>query len=167
MLVRLVDLYADGLPLADATVMLQREVADRVLARPGSKDYGVLAVLLGHWSELERIMSLPPGAFRPVPKVHSSVVRLRFHAANPPARNEQVFRALTRALFTRRRKTLANALLAYPPSARLRPAEALARTGLDGGRRPETLTIAELVQLADEYWGLAWGLGSDGGLTPV
>lgn len=150
-LFRLVDLYAAGLPLTDAIVMLQREVADRLLARPGSKNYGVLAVMLGHWAQTDRMLSLPPGAFRPVPRVHSSVVRLRFHPAQPPAADEQVFRSMTQAVFTRRRKTLANALLAYPPSGRIRPAEALARAGIDGRRRPETLDISELVRLADVF----------------
>jgi 16S rRNA (adenine1518-N6/adenine1519-N6)-dimethyltransferase len=150
-LFRLVDLYAEGLPVADATVMLQREVADRLLAAPGSREYGVLAVMLGRWAHVDRLLSLPPGAFRPAPKVHSSVVRLRFHPAQPPATSERVFRAMTQAVFTRRRKTLANALLAYPPTERLRPADALARAGIDGRRRPETLEIEEFVRLADVF----------------
>jgi len=150
-LFRLVDLYAAGLPITDAIVMLQREVADRLLARPGNKDYGVLAVMLGHWAKTDRMLSLPPGAFRPAPKVHSSVVRLRFHPAEPPATDEHAFRSMTQAVFTRRRKTLANALLAYPPSVRLRPAEALRRAGIEGGRRPETLEISEFVRLADVF----------------
>jgi 16S rRNA (adenine1518-N6/adenine1519-N6)-dimethyltransferase len=156
-LFKLVDLYAAGLPLSDATVMLQREVADRLLARPGSKDYGVLAVMLGHWAEVDRVLALPPGAFRPAPKVHSSVVRLRFHPAQPPAADEAVFRALTQAVFTRRRKTLTNALLAYPPSSQLRPVDALTRAGIDGRRRPETLEIAEFVRLADVFASLGRG----------
>jgi 16S rRNA (adenine1518-N6/adenine1519-N6)-dimethyltransferase len=161
-LFKLVDLFVEGLPLVDATVMLQREVADRLLAKPGSKDYGVLSVLIGHWASFERILSLPPGAFRPVPKVYSSVVRLTFHPAQPPARDELGFRRLTQALFSRRRKTLANALLAYPPSARFGPSEVLARTGIDGRRRPGTLTIPEFVRLSDVY-----GMGSDRGQTAV
>ena len=158
-LFRLVDLYAAGLPLTDATVMLQREVADRLLARPGSKEYGVLAVMLGHWAQADRMLSLPPGAFRPAPRVHSSVVRLRFHPGQPPAADEHVFRSMTQAVFTRRRKTLANALLAYPPSGRLRPDEALTRAGIDGRRRPETLEISEFVRLADVLRGKS-GAGS-------
>ncbi len=150
-LFKLVDLYVAGLPLTDAVVMLQREVADRLLAAPGRKDYGVLAVMIGHWAHVDRVLSLPPGAFRPVPRVHSSVVRLRFHPAQPPASDERIFRALTQAVFTRRRKTLLNALMAYPPSRLVQPGEVLKRTGIDGRRRPETLDIADFVRLSDVF----------------
>ncbi len=150
-LFKLVDLYAAGLRIDDAIVMLQREVADRLLASPGSKDYGVLAVMISHWAQVDRVLSLPPGAFRPVPRVHSSVVRLRFHPAWPPAADERIFRALAQAVFTQRRKTLLNALRAYPPSRLVHPADVLKRTGIDGRRRPETLDIAEFVRLSDVF----------------
>jgi len=177
-LFKLAKVHAGGAPLVDATVMLQREVADRLLAQPGTKDYGVLTVLIRHSADVERLLALPPGAFRPVPKVHSSLVRLRFHAPDPPVRDLALFRALVQAVFTRRRKTIANALLAFtgptdppatsapprhlrpswaPPSLPgtsvppVTPAEALDRAMLDGRRRPETLSIAEFARLADGY----------------
>ena len=150
-LFKLVDWSSAGLPLGDATVMLQREVADRLMARPGTREYGVLAVLIGRHAHVERLLTLPPGAFRPAPKVHSTVVRLRFHAPDPPATDEPAFGELVRAAFTRRRKTLANALLAFRGAGRLRPPDALLRAGLDAGRRPETLTIEEWVRLSDAY----------------
>ena len=68
-LFKLLELIADGLPIADATVMLQREVADRLVAPPGTKEYGVLSVLIRHRADVERVLALPPGAFRPPPKV--------------------------------------------------------------------------------------------------
>jgi 16S rRNA (adenine1518-N6/adenine1519-N6)-dimethyltransferase len=145
-LFKLLALRRDGLPIVDAQVMLQREVADRLTASPGTKDYGVLSVLIRHQADADRMLTLPPGAFRPSPKVHSAVVRLRFHDPNPAPRDEAVFTAMTRAIFTRRRKTLANALQAYRSTG---IEEAVQRAGLDGRRRPETLTIGELVQLAD------------------
>jgi 16S rRNA (adenine1518-N6/adenine1519-N6)-dimethyltransferase len=157
-LFRLISMHAEweprGSPLIDATVMLQREVADRLVAEPGTRQYGVLSVLIRHWSTVERLFNLPPGAFRPAPKVSSSLVRVRFHAPDPPVRSRQIFETLVQAVFTRRRKTLANALLAYedrgiPPG--LSPAAALDRAGLDGGRRPETLSIDEFGRLADVY----------------
>ena len=158
-LFKLVDLSRRGIALGDATVMLQREVADRVAARPGSRDYGVLSVLIQHRASVERLLVLPPGAFRPPPKVHSAVVRLRFHAPDPPVRDEQRLADLVQAVFTRRRKTLANALLALrvrtgsgTGPTRIGPAEALTAltaAELDGRRRPETLTVAEFVRLAD------------------
>ena len=137
---RLAELYRAGVPLVDATLMLQREVADRLLAAVGTRDYGVLTVLLGHTARVERLLSLPRGAFRPVPKILSSLVRLSFHPASPPATNPGTFEALTRAVFTRRRKTLKQALLAYPPAAAAGTGRVLEAAGLDGRRRPETLT---------------------------
>jgi len=150
-LFKLAEIAAAGVPLVDATVMLQREVADRVLAEPGSGDYGVLSVLIRHRAAAERLLQLPPGAFRPPPKVHSTVIRLRFHRPEPPVLNERVFVAVTQAMFTRRRKTLANALRAYGPGAHLEPGDMLARVGIDGTRRPETLSIPEIARLADTY----------------
>jgi len=142
-------MYQGGVKLADATVMLQREVADRLVARPGGKDFGVLSVLMQHSAAVERLLALPPGAFRPAPKVHSALVRLRFHPPDPPARAPAIFEGLVQAVFTRRRKTLANALLAFPPAADRTPAAVLRTAGVDGRRRPETLTVAEFVRLAD------------------
>jgi 16S rRNA (adenine1518-N6/adenine1519-N6)-dimethyltransferase len=147
-LFKLLELVDAGLPIADAVVMLQREVADRLTAAPGTKEYGVLSILIRHRAEVDRLLSLPAGAFRPVPNVQSAVVRLRFHPPRPAPLRPDVFTALTRAIFTRRRKTLANALLAYAASG---GAEALQRARLDGRRRPETLEIEELVALADAF----------------
>ncbi len=145
-LFKLFELIDEGLPITDAVVMLQREVADRLTAPPGTKEYGVLSVLIGHRADVRRLLALPAGAFRPPPKVQSAVVSLRFHPPSPPAREPAVFEGLTKAIFTRRRKTLANALRAYRSEGL--PA-ALRRAGLDGRRRPETLAIPELVALAD------------------
>jgi 16S rRNA (adenine1518-N6/adenine1519-N6)-dimethyltransferase len=148
-LFKLVQLFAGGVPVADATVMLQREVANRLLASPGIKDYGVLTILIGRHARVDRLLQLPAGAFRPAPKVLSTLVRLRFHAPDPEVRDEGIFEALVQAIFTRRRKTLANALLAYRgPLRELSPIDALDRAGIDPQRRPETLTIAELARLA-------------------
>jgi 16S rRNA (adenine1518-N6/adenine1519-N6)-dimethyltransferase len=148
-LFKLVALRAAGVPLADATVMLQREVADRLVAGPGSREYGVLSILIGHSASVETILKLPAGAFRPPPKVLSALVRLQFHAPDPPARDEAAFAGLVQAVFTRRRKTLANALLAFPPAVAATPARMVRDAGIDGGRRPETLSIPEFVRLAD------------------
>jgi 16S rRNA (adenine1518-N6/adenine1519-N6)-dimethyltransferase len=151
-LFKLVDWCREGsVPFTDATVMLQREVADRLVAPPGGKEYGVLSVLIQHAAHVEMIMKLPPGAFRPAPKVHSALVRLRFHPADPPVADRFLFRAMVQAVFTRRRKTMANALLAFPPSSRLPPAKALASADIDPVRRPETLSIEEFVRLADVF----------------
>lgn len=148
---RLLELFEAGLPLKDATLMVQREVADRLAAAPGGKEYGVLSVLIQHAARVEMVLKLPPGAFRPAPKVNSALVSLRFQAPDPPVRNRAVFNAIVQSVFTRRRKTLANALLAYGGRPDLKPSEALNRAELDGNRRPETLSIAEFARLADAY----------------
>jgi 16S rRNA (adenine1518-N6/adenine1519-N6)-dimethyltransferase len=170
MLFKLLDMYAQphpaGLRPADATVMIQREVADRLAAAPATREYGVLSVLVGYRADVDRLLELPPGAFRPPPLVSSTVVRLRFHEAASAVRDPQLFERIVQAVFTRRRKTLANALRAFQPgeqqSSRLEaqgsglprqpsPAAALDRAGIDGRRRPETLTIDEFARLADAY----------------
>jgi 16S rRNA (adenine1518-N6/adenine1519-N6)-dimethyltransferase len=161
MLAHFSGLYLAGLPIQDATVMLQREVADRLAAPPGSREYGVPSILIGQIAVVRRLFTLPPGAFRPPPKVDSAVVRLSFHPPEPAARNPAIFVALVQAIFTRRRKMLVNALRAFSPGASVSPGTALERAGLDGRRRPETLTVAELVRLADAFDAL---LG-DGGLA--
>ena len=165
---KLVELHAAGVPLVDATLMLQREVADRLVAGPGSKEYGVLSILIGHAADVDTVLKLPAGAFRPPPKVLSSLVRLRFRESRPAVKDPALFARIVQAVFTRRRKTMANALRALDdaglkPSENLkpcatserptpiRPAEALAAAGLDGSRRPETLSIAEFAALADAY----------------
>ena len=148
-LFKLVSLYHGGVHFSDATVMLQREVADRLVARPGSREYGVLTVLIQHSADVERLLTLPSGAFRPPPRVQSALVRLRFHAADPPVRDAAVFESLVQAVFTRRRKMLANALLALPLGMSVTPSVALKAADLDGRRRPETLSVAEFAKLAD------------------
>ncbi len=140
-----------ALSLVDATVMLQREVADRLLAPVGSKDYGVLTILVGRLAGVDRLLDLPPGAFRPPPRVRSTVVRLTFHPSDPPVRDGAAFTALVRAIFTRRRKTIANALLAYPPVERADIAEVLRGAGIEPTRRPETLGRQALAHLADPF----------------
>lgn len=149
-LFKLLDLHREGLPLVDATVMLQREVADRLLAAPGSKDYGALSVLVQREAKVERLLQLPPGAFRPQPRVHSTLVGLRFHTAGGTARAAS-FRSLTVAIFSRRRKTIANALAAYSRSRVVPPTDVLRHAGIDPRRRPETLTIQEIDRLVDGF----------------
>ena len=147
-LVALVDLFRSGFPFYDAIVMLQREVADRLLACAGTAEYGVLTVMIRRWATIERVFNLPPGAFRPPPKVRSSVVRLSFHEAVDAVADEERFRRFAQALFSRRRKTLRNALLAWDETAAADAGKTLERAGIDGQRRPETLTLEELARLA-------------------
>jgi 16S rRNA (adenine1518-N6/adenine1519-N6)-dimethyltransferase len=135
--------------LVDATVMLQLEVAERLAARPGTKDYGVLTIFTTAQAAVTRVLTLPPGAFRPAPKVHSAVVRLTFKRPELPDADMPVFEAMVRGMFMQRRKTLANALRPYAESVGRNAVEALAAAGIDPIRRPETLTLADLRRLTD------------------
>jgi 16S rRNA (adenine1518-N6/adenine1519-N6)-dimethyltransferase len=140
-------------PILDATLMVQREVADRLGAAPGSGDYGVLAIAVQLYADVKRLLTLPPGAFRPPPRVHSAVVRLRFRPPAVALRDERLFDQMVRSMFTQRRKTLGNALSAFASGRGVEARTALARAGLDAGRRPETLQLTELARLADELSG--------------
>jgi len=148
---KLADLFAAGVPIGDATLMLQREVADRLVAAPGTREYGVLSVLLQHVATIDILLKLPAGAFRPAPNVLSALVRLRFHPPLPAVASPQTFTGIVRAVFTRRRKTLANALHAVDTSEQRSFGPVLEEAGLDGRRRPETLTLEEFARLADAY----------------
>jgi 16S rRNA (adenine1518-N6/adenine1519-N6)-dimethyltransferase len=148
-LARLVALQHATGRLHDATLMLQREVVDRLVAAPGTRDYGPLAILLGLAATIERMMALPPGAFRPAPKVSSAVVRLTFRSSAALHARPRSLDRLVRQAFTKRRKTLANALAgsdALPGKCDV--ADLLRHAGIDGRRRPETLGPDEWVALA-------------------
>jgi 16S rRNA (adenine1518-N6/adenine1519-N6)-dimethyltransferase len=140
-----------GIP--DATIMVQREVADRIVASPGTKDYGVLSILLQLHADTARILALPPGAFRPAPKVRSAVVRLRFRPPAVDVGDEAALTAMVRSMFTQRRKTLSNALKPYADTRGRSAGEALTAAGIDPTRRPETLTLPELARLATAFQG--------------
>lgn len=131
-------------------VMLQREVAERVAAPPGGRDYGSLSVLTQVACEVELLLRVPPGAFRPPPQVESAVLRLIPRAAPPvPIADEARFRTVVRAAFARRRKALANALAAGLGASVSGTRAACARAGIDPSRRAETLSIAEFARLAE------------------
>ena len=134
----------------DATLMLQREVADRVVAAPCSRAYGPMAILTRLAADATRVITLPPGAFRPPPRVRSAVVTLVFRAPPVFIADAVLFERLVRSLFTRRRKTLLNALVPFAGTVSpLPPRELLARAGLASDRRPETLDLEDLAALAD------------------
>lgn len=140
-----------SVPILDAVLMLQREVADRILARPGSKTYGVLTLQVSLLASVDRLLLLPPGAFRPQPRVASTLLRMRFHPPQVSFGSYLVFDRLLKDLFSQRRKTLLNALRRSAAGSTLEPETALARLGLDGRRRPETLELTELAALAELF----------------
>ena len=150
-LFRLIESHKRHGRLVDATLMLQREVAERIEAGPGSKVYGVLSICVQLHADVRRVLALPPGAFRPAPKVHSSVVRLQFRPPKVTLSDEPAFVAMVRSMFTQRRKTLSNALKPYAASRGRDAGEALAAAVIDSSRRPETLQLDELARLAEFF----------------
>jgi 16S rRNA (adenine1518-N6/adenine1519-N6)-dimethyltransferase len=140
--------------LSELTLMLQREVVDRITADPGGKEYGFISVLAQFYCQVEKLFDVPPGAFRPSPKVHSSALRLRRRASPAaPVKDEALMIELTKALFAQRRKTIFNNLragwkrLGLPDQIVI--AGLLASCGLDPTRRAEDLSIEEIARLAD------------------
>lgn len=147
----LLDLAARTHGVRDAMLMLQKEVADRLVAKVGTGEYGVLTVLTGLTADVTRVLSLPPGAFRPQPKVHSAVVRLTFRPAHVDIPDQQLFVRMVRTMFTQRRKTVANALKPFAVERGADAASALAAAGIDPKRRPETLQLDEMAALARAF----------------
>ena len=96
--------------IPEVVCMIQKEVADRIAEKPGSKTYGILSVLLQAWYDIEYVMSVGPGAFAPPPKVQSAVIRLRRNARTDLGCDERAFKTVVKTAFNQRRKTLRNAL---------------------------------------------------------
>jgi 16S rRNA (adenine1518-N6/adenine1519-N6)-dimethyltransferase len=145
----LMALVAARTAIDEMALMLQREVAERVAAPPGSKVYGSLSVLTQLYCDVRVALRVPPGAFRPPPKVESAVLHVRvLGAPRVPLADERRFHAVVRAAFGQRRKMLANTLaagLGLPLEVVRRQAT---RAGVDPGRRAETLTILEFAEVA-------------------
>jgi 16S rRNA (adenine1518-N6/adenine1519-N6)-dimethyltransferase len=136
----------DGL-FFDATLMLQRELADRLSAGAGTRDTGVLGIMAALDADVKTILRLPPGAFRPPPKVNSAVVQLTFRRHGLRIPDEALFERMVQALFNQRRKTILNALKAFDRTA----GAVLALAGIDPKRRAETLQLTELARLAELF----------------
>jgi 16S rRNA (adenine1518-N6/adenine1519-N6)-dimethyltransferase len=147
-LFRLLREAGGGRVIGDATVMLQKEVADRLVAAPGTPEYGVLAIQVALDADVERLLTLPPGAFRPPPKVTSAVVRLRFRPAAVDPGDRRVFERVVRGVFLQRRKTLLNALKPVADSVGRSASDVLARAAVDGRKRPQALTLDEIARLS-------------------
>jgi 16S rRNA (adenine1518-N6/adenine1519-N6)-dimethyltransferase len=127
--------------IVDLHVMLQKEVIDRIVAAPGSGEYGRLTVMLAPWFEARHLFDVGPGAFTPPPRVWSAVARLSVRR-EPAFALPRAFARTVSAAFSHRRKTLRNALRS------LLDAEAIVAAGIDPGVRPETLSPAQFAALA-------------------
>jgi len=134
--------------ISEIVLTLQKEVAERVAAAPGGKRYGALSVLTQLYCEARVAMTIPPGAFRPSPKVDSAVLHLKvLPAPRVSVRDEGSFQRLVKAAFSQRRKNLANALAGGLGAPVLTARQWLLDAGIDPARRGETLSLEEFSRL--------------------
>ena len=147
----LMTLLERHLPITRMVTMVQKEVAERMIAKPGSRTYGALSVAVQYYTEPEIVLDVPPRSFIPAPEVDSVVIACKVRET--PAvdvMEEKMFFRVVKAAFGQRRKTLANALCGGGfPKEQVR--DAMERAGIDPTRRGETLSLAEFAQLADEF----------------
>ena len=156
----LLKLAANSAAIDRAVLMVQREVADRVAASPGSRDYGLLSVTVQMYGPVEKLFTIPPGAFSPPPKVHSTVFRWRFEPrfAELKVDHPLLFLGFVRKAFAQKRKTLANNLRAAGIQPQTIDA-ALSMAGIDPLARTESLAIETLATL--------WRSLQKEGATPI
>ena len=139
-------LFAAAAPFTDATLMMQKEVAARVASPPGRPSFGLLSAVCQLHARPRRLFDLPPGAFRPAPKVTSTLMRLDFIAPlTRPGADTEAFHAFLRAAFAHKRKRLAGNLSLLAPPERV--AAAMAALGLSVNTRAEECGVASLVAL--------------------
>ncbi len=132
--------------LISMTLTVQREVAKRIAAQPGTKDYGVLSIMIQYYAIPKLKFIIPKGAFRPVPKVDSALVNMKIRKSPPvEVKDEKFFFRVVKTAFSHRRKTLANALKVLSENIK----DEIIMAGIDPQRRPGTLSIEEFARLAD------------------
>ena len=145
-------LFESGVPIDNITVMVQKEVADRMKEGPGSKDYGPLSLAVQYYAEPEIVANVPPNCFIPRPNVGSAVIRLTRHKEMPvEVKDPALMFKIIRASFNQRRKTLQNGLGNAPelPYTKEQIAAAIAEMGLTPTIRGEALSLAQFAQLSD------------------
>lgn len=150
----LLSLIQSGLPISLFVFMMQKEVADRVEARPGTRAYGALSIAVQYYCTVERVMDIPPSAFIPHPAVYSTVLKMR--RREKPAvsvKDDRLFFRLVKAGFGQRRKIFSNAMKAAGISPDMASA-ILVKTGIDGKRRGETFSMEEYGRLSDAWYDL-------------
>lgn len=145
-------LFESHVPVESITVMVQKEVADRMQVGPGTKDYGALSLAVQYYADPYIVANVPPNCFMPRPKVGSAVIRLTRHKEPPvDVKDERLMFRLIRASFNQRRKTLANGLNNSPELSFSKEViqRAIEACGFQAGIRGETLTLADFARLAN------------------
>ncbi len=150
----LMRLLESGIPLDNITVMIQREVADRLCAAPGTAEYGAVTAAAQYYAEVEKLFNVSAGNFLPAPKVDSAVVRMRLYRDRPvKVENEEMLFRTIRAAFGQRRKTLLNALSAgMGEFTKPELSEAINEAGFSETIRGERLSVSEFGTLSDVLW---------------
>ena len=145
-------LFESRARIESITVMVQKEVADRMAAGPGGKDYGSLSLAVGYYAKAVTVMDVPPSSFIPQPNVGSAVVNLsRYTEPRVKVRDEKRLFEIVRTAFNQRRKTLSNSLSNNPSLgvSRQEVADALLKMGVDEKARGEILTLEQFAELSD------------------
>ena len=143
-------LLEDQVPAASITVMMQKEVADRLTAKPGTKDFGAISLMVEYFAEAKEIVKVPRTVFVPQPKVDSTVLRLDIRDEKPvQVEDEEVLFKVIKAGFGQRRKTLSNALSVLKGYDKATILRCLEEAGIDPVRRGETLSLEEYARLSD------------------
>jgi len=143
-------LLKPSLPITDITVMVQKEVAERLAAKPGSKAYGAISVMVGFYAETKLLITVPPSAFIPQPKVSSAVIRLKKREKPPvEVKSEEMYFKVVKAAFAQRRKTLLNSIVNTMGIPKENAEKILSSVGIDPKRRGETLTMEEFAKIAN------------------
>jgi len=141
----------ERMPVDLLVTMVQKEVAERMVARPGTKEYGALSVAVQYYTEPEIVFIVPPTAFIPSPAVESAVIRCVIRKQPPvEVRQEKMFFRVVKAAFSQRRKTLQNCLKAAGLPAET-ASLVLETAGIDGSRRGETLSLSEFAAVANAW----------------
>ncbi len=141
----------DGVKADSITIMMQKEVADRIKAAPGSKVYGALSVAVQYYCTVDKVANVPRSMFVPQPNVDSIVLRLNIRKEKPvELSNEKLFFDCVKAGFGQRRKTLLNSLQNIKGVTKEIIVESLQAAGIDAGRRAETLDLEEFAMVANE-----------------
>lgn len=145
-------LFENHVPVESITIMVQKEVADRMKTGPGSKDYGALSLAVQYYAKPELVANVPPNCFMPRPRVGSAVIRLTRHTEVPvEAEDEKLMFQIIRASFNQRRKTLVNGLGNAPELhiPKEMTTEVLDEMGLSASVRGEALTLAQFAELSN------------------
>lgn len=145
------ELVTKGLPISDIVIMIQKEVAERICAKPGTKSYGALSVMCQYYTKPEMVTQVKADCFVPAPKVDSAVVKMSVcEKPNVDTKDEEFFFKTVQAAFSQRRKTLLNCLCGYFKSNKEKTEKCLLEIDIDPKRRGETLSLEDFARLSEK-----------------